>query len=1246
MKGKNGGRPLIGIVISEPDFSFYTKALYHIQKELFSQGADAAVFNMLMTYADQMDVEYSVLSLVNTEQVDGLIVFGNTLMLSNKKAELETFIERSGIPAVYVEENKKNIPSVMFDADECADMIVRHLVEWHNVREVCYVSGPEYSTYHKRTLKSFHKALASAGIELTGDRIFYGIDWIGDYSEVAENIIRHGIPDAVICCSDFTAAGVIGALAERGVNIPEDVIVTGNNRNEPLEADYINITTVDRRPESMAVEAVGKLMALIKGEEYVPAPKRPSCMLRKGVTCGCEKINYPALARAAMDGMLSNRRSGFDSYYNSMPDTLMSAGSMEEMLWKLDGFTGYLGDFKGFWICLNQGVMHVPGERLEGYSDRMMVPYSKVDGEAQVGWKLSFDRKELLPKRLDSDGPVGYIINCLHYGRVNYGYTVLSYGDSGALFDKHYIMWLRYAAGAMDKQRRQIIYNDVVSDEQIRDSLTGLMNVRGFKKVMGQQCGRFDNPDKLMRIISVDVENLRGINSAYGYSEGDKVLQKLAMVLNNSAGEDDICVRVSGDEFFIAGLLDAKHPIDEVPATLQRNLETFNKGTTKDYGVHFFTSRVTAPVTSEEILDTLPYEANYQRTLVKDNRNKQKHKAVRETETEKKVFDPEERKAVAKILNDDLLTYHFQPIVSAKTGDIVAYEGLMRSAGEVKLSPVAILDHASAMGRLDDVERHTMCNLFGYYHEHKDLFKGRKLFINSIPSCPMPDKEFEELCNKYNDILDKLVIEFTEQTEASSEQLDKVLERREKYGFRVAIDDYGTGYSNISNLLTFMPNCVKIDRSLIMDIHEDKRKQHFAQNIIDYAHDNEFMALAEGVEKVEELRTLIGMGIDLIQGYLTAKPSPEVITSIDRDIKNKIKECAIGNENKRARKTYFTGSESEDELALMALDFENYTEIFVSMKDLTIKGVKDYVSDTTIRVVDDLDGKIKLEDVAISDNSDIPAIVIGKHSRLTLEIAGVVELKRPIFVPAGSQVDIVGSGKLKIDTSAVFGYCIGTDIFGNFGSIGLHMDGEAELIADGERCVCIGGGSAGENSYIDISGKKVEILVSGKHVVAIGGMENEVRININDTELYVRLNCSTGICIGSGGSSAKVIIKDSVLRYDGFGDTVSGINSFTDMESTVCLENDRLEIMLMGKNVMGIGSPVGRVGLDARKCEFEMVCEGARALGIGYMNSDSSISLAECTGRIRISTSEGACIWKKNGKVELNDCDIECIENK
>ena len=1245
MKGKNGGRPLIGIVISEPDFSFYTKTLYYIQKELFAQGADAAVFNMLMTYSDQTDVEYSVLSLIEPELVDGLIVFGNSFLLKTAKAEIAAFISRTGLPAVYVEERAEGVTGVMFDMDECADMIVRHLTEWHKVREVCYVSGPEHSKYHNGILRSFKKALADAGIELTQDRIFYGIDWIGDYSEVAEGIISHGIPDAVICCSDFTAAGVLGALSERGVNIPEDVLVTGNNRNEPLEADYINITSVERRPEGMAVEAVGRLMAQIKGEEYVSADKKPSCVLRRGVTCGCEKINYPALARSAMDGMLSNRRSGFDSYYNAMPDTLLGAGSVEEMLWKLDGFTSYLGDFKGFWLCLNQGVMHVPGEKLEGYSDNMMVPYSKVDGEATVGWKLSFARKELFPERFDDGKPVGYLINCLHYGHVNYGYTVLSYGDSGAMFDKHYVMWLRYTASALDKQRRQIIYNDVVSGEQIRDSLTGLMNVRGFKKVMAQMCGRFDDPGRLMRIISVDVDNLKGINRVYGYSEGDKVLQKLAMVLNNSAGEDDICVRVSGDEFFIAGLLDAEQPIDEVPATLRRNLDAFNKGSLKDYGVNFYTSRVTAPVTSEDILDTLPYEANYQRTLIKDNINKKKHAAERVADAAAASFDPEERKTVAKILNDDLFIYHFQPIVSAKTGEVVAYEGLMRSAGEVKLSPIAILDHAAAMGRLDDVERHTMCNLFGYYHDNVDVFEGRQLFINSIPSCPMPDKEFEELCGRHEEILEKLVIEFTEQTEASSEQLSKILERRDKYGFRIAIDDYGTGYSNISNLLTFMPNCVKIDRSLIMNIHEDKRKQHFAQNIIEYAHDNDFMALAEGVEQVEELRTLMGMGIDLIQGYLTAKPSPEIITSIDSEIVSIIRKYANVNGNRLNHKTYFTGSESE--LSLMLLDFENYTEVFVRMKEMTIKGRTGYVSDCTLKIVDNFDGRLKLENVAISGEGDTPAIVLGKHSRLTLEIVGDVELNRPIYVPAGSEIDIVGSGHLKINTSAAFGYGIGADCFSSYGRIGLHMEGETELIADGERCVAIGGGSAANNSYIHIGTKKLRLVITGKNVIAVGGMESTVRVEIKDTDVDVILNCSTGICFGSSDSVVEFFMNNSILHYEGFGDTVSGINSFTDEKSLVELKKCRIEMLIMGKNIMGIGSPSGNVDLDAEDCSFDMALEGARAVGIGYMNTDSSIILKKCTGRISIRSGESSPLLCIPGvRSELTDCTIEYIENK
>ncbi|SFD07999.1 EAL domain-containing protein [Ruminococcus albus] len=1233
-------RPLIGIVINEPDLDFYSKALYHVQKELFAHNADAAIFNTLLTQADQVDVENTIFSLIEPDLLDGMLVFGYTIKNEKAAAEIRRIIDHSNIPAVYIESEAEGLDSVMFDNDECTDKIVRHLTEWHHVKDVCFVSGPKDSVFHERVLKSFRKALAEQGIDLTDDRVFYGVDWISDYSSIADDIIDHGIPEAIVCCSDFTAAGLVGALFEKGLEIPEDVIVTGYSRNEPFASDYVNITSIERRPETMAVEAVRKLFAKIKGEEYVPEDKKPCCVLRKGITCGCERINYAELSRAAMDNMVSNRRSGFDSYYNDMSETLVNADSLDEYLWRIDWYTRYLGDFESFWLCINDGILHVPGDKLTDFSETVSIAYSRQNGKGAVPGGAIFNRHELLPAIFgERDKPCAYIFNCLHFRHVNYGYTVLSYGDSGAFFDKHYVMWLRYAAIAMEKQRRRILYNDSVSDDQIRDPLTGLLNIKGYKKVMTQKCGSFDRPDMLMRIISVDVENLRGINSAYGYSEGDRVLQRLATVLSISAGDDDICVRVSGDEFFICGLMEAAVPVDDVPVDLERNLEAFNSSSTMDFGVHFYTSRVTAPLTSVEILDSLPYEANYQRTMAKDNHNK-KRMNIADGKVRQPVdgYDEEERKLVAKILNDDLLTYHFQPIVSAKSGEIVAYEALMRYEGGVKISPITILNHAAAMGRLDDVERHTMYNLFRFVHEHKEDMSDKQLYINSIPSCTLPEKDFEELCTTYSDIVSKIVIEFTEETEASKEQLEIVLDRRKRYGFSIAIDDYGTGYSNISNLLTFMPNCIKIDRSLIMNIHEDKRRQHFVKNIIDYARDNHFKVLAEGVEKIEELRMLTGMGIDLIQGYFTARPAPEPIKSIRTDIKEQIRECNRVNENFRIKKTYFAGG--EDELSLISLDFDDYTEVFVSEGDCVLKGSEGYSSHLYIKIKDGLDCRLKLDGVHLSGENNEACIIVGKGSRLTLEITGTVELGGPISVPAGAWIDVVGDGTLIMRSGTTQSYGIGSDPLSEFGVIGVHLGGKLDITIDGEYCIGIGGGFASANSRIDVGSANINIRLAGKHLLCIGSIESDVPVTVKNSELMMSTHCVTGMGIGSTKGKLTAVIENSRLIYDASGDNISCINSPGGAHSTVKLRDTSLNFHMLGKNLIGMGSAQGILSIDAENCGFDIYGEGANAIGIGGMSSESKISLKKCVGDIRFSSSHGQVLCGAEGMVTLEDCDI------
>ena len=135
-----------------------------------------------------------------------------------------------------------------------------------------------------------------------------------------------------------------------------------------------------------------------------------------------------------------------------------------------------------------------------------------------------------------------------------------------------------------------------------------------------------------------------------------------------------------------------------------------------------------------------------------------------------------------------------------------------------------------------------------------------------------------------------IVVELTEQSEISDEELKKMKSIYERIGIETAVDDYGTGYSNVSNLLRYTPDYVKIDRALLSGIQESPQKQHFVKDVIEFAHNNNIMALAEGVETREELKTVIMLGADLVQGYYLAYPDKEMIQAIDALIAGEVRQ--------------------------------------------------------------------------------------------------------------------------------------------------------------------------------------------------------------------------------------------------------------------------------------------------------------------------------------------------------------------
>ena len=210
----------------------------------------------------------------------------------------------------------------------------------------------------------------------------------------------------------------------------------------------------------------------------------------------------------------------------------------------------------------------------------------------------------------------------------------------------------------------------------------------------------------------------------------------------------------------------------------------------------------------------------------------------------------------------------------------------MRPDRSINMNPIEVLQTAEEFGRLYDVEKATMFNVLNIINSSKADFRGRKVFIKSIPGYFLKEDDYGELMKLYGSEIESVVIEITEGSSVSDDDLQKVKSISELVP--LAIDDFGTGHSNIVNLLRYSPQIIKVDRFLISGIDKDNNKQMFFRSTVEFARMNNIKVLAEGVETAEELKCVKELGADLIQGYYTGRPAPEPLAELNKDIKREL----------------------------------------------------------------------------------------------------------------------------------------------------------------------------------------------------------------------------------------------------------------------------------------------------------------------------------------------------------------------
>jgi EAL domain-containing protein (putative c-di-GMP-specific phosphodiesterase class I) len=212
----------------------------------------------------------------------------------------------------------------------------------------------------------------------------------------------------------------------------------------------------------------------------------------------------------------------------------------------------------------------------------------------------------------------------------------------------------------------------------------------------------------------------------------------------------------------------------------------------------------------------------------------------------------------------------------------------MRPLCDPYISPLAVIEYAGRMGRLEDVESLTFLNILRFVEQNKELVGNKKIFLNGIPGVEINDSNRSLIIEALGKHSNTIVIELTEHSELDDGTLEKVKNFYNDLGIQSAVDDYGTGYSNVVNLLRYTPDYVKIDRMLLAGIEDNPQKQHFVKEIVTFAHENSFKVLSEGVETSAELETCIRLGADYIQGFYTARPQKELIEDLDPLIREEI----------------------------------------------------------------------------------------------------------------------------------------------------------------------------------------------------------------------------------------------------------------------------------------------------------------------------------------------------------------------
>ena len=424
--------------------------------------------------------------------------------------------------------------------------------------------------------------------------------------------------------------------------------------------------------------------------------------------------------------------------------------------------------------------------------------------------------------------------------------------------------------------RRQV---EEIEHQAMHDSLTGLPNRVLFRDRVEQALHGAKRQTGEVAVMFLDLDRFKEVNDTLGHESGDVLLREVGQRLAHSLRAGDTVARLGGDEFAVlaTGLDDADDAL-LVARKLRQSVEwPFTlRGLTLEVetsiGIALFPEHGTDVDTLLRHADVAMYQC------------KEAHSGVGIYSSERDVYSPDRLKLLGELrraIEQNELVLYYQPKVSLRTSEVTGFEALVRwqHPEQGLLTPERFIPFAEHTGLVKPLTRYVMREAVRACAKWQELGLDLGVAVNlsarDLLDLHLPD-EVRLLLSETRIDPGCLELEITENTILSDPARTRtILNRLKELGVRLAIDDFGSGYSSLGYLKRLPLDVLKIDKSFVMTMLADDDSAAIVRSTIDLAHNLGLEVVAEGVATESIGGALAALRCDSAQGFYFAGPMPE-----------------------------------------------------------------------------------------------------------------------------------------------------------------------------------------------------------------------------------------------------------------------------------------------------------------------------------------------------------------------------------